>query len=181
MDPCALPYAAGWRHGPLAAGLKGAVELTDRSTSTVLAPAMRLGFDDKTISAHCFAEGQPYTTVGGCCQWRPSFMPRVKLSTGLKYTIDVVENSRNGREYNLTVDEGVLCMQYQHDDTLSTQLRLRRRYGSELVVQQSAVQYKISKELADGLLVELVWQSPLSSIARYRTHNVGFGIAAGGG
>lgn len=181
MVPRSLPYAAGLRHGSLAAGLKGAVELTDRGTSTVLAPAFRLGFDDKTVSAHFFLEGQPYTAVGGCCQWRPSFTPRIKISGGLKYAIDVVADKVNGREFHLIMDEGVVCVQYEYDQTLSTQLRVRRRYGPELVAQQSAVQYSVQKELADDVSVELFWQSPLSSVARYCTHNVGFSIVVGGG
>lgn len=177
-SPRGLPYAAGWRHGPLAAGLKGTVELAIDGSSTALVPSVRLGFDDQTVSALLFAEGQPYASVGGCCQWRPDFAPSIKLSCGLKYAIEVEDNS-SGPEYNLTMDEGAMSMQYQVDGSLSTQLRVRRCFGVELSAQQSAVQYSVQKKLTDGFSVGLVWQSPLSSVARYRTHSVGLTIAGG--
>lgn len=177
-SPCGLPYAAGWRHGPLAAGLKGMVEMTDRRATTALMPAVRIAFDDSTVSAHLFAEGQPYTAVGGCCQWRPSFAPSLKLSCGLTYAVEV-EGSTNGREYNLAMDEGVVSVHYQIDQSLSTQLRVRRCFGVEVLAQKSAVQYSVQKKLADGFSLGLVWQSPLSSVARYHTHSVGFSVAGG--
>ena len=179
-SPCGLPYAAGWRHGPLAAGLKGMVEMTDRGATTALMPAVRLAFEDSTVCAHLFAEGQPYTAVGGCCQWRPSFAPSLKLSCGLKYAVEVEDNS-NGREYNLAMDEGAISVQYQIDLSLSTQLRVRRCFGAEMFAQQSAVQYTVQKKLKDGFSVGLLWQSPLSSVARYRTHSLGFSITSTGG
>eukprot|EP01043_Picozoa_sp_COSAG02_P052794 COSAG02_NODE_5743_length_4073_cov_47.272771_2_plen_300_part_00 len=173
-----LPYAAGWRHGALAAGLRGTVDLADSRASTNLAPAARLAFDDQTVSALLFVEGQQQVSIGGCCRWRPSFAPRIKLSCGLRYAVDV-EDSSSGPKYNVTMDEGVVTVQHQVDDSLSAQLRVRRCFGLGCSAQQSAVQYSVRKRLTDGFSVGLVWQSPLSSVARYSTHSVGFNIAGG--
>lgn len=177
-SPRGLPYAAGWRHGPLAAGLRGTVDVADSGASTLLAPAARLAFDDQTVSVLLFAEGQPYVSIGGCCQWRPSFAPSIKLSCGLRYAINM-EDSSSGPEYNVTMDEGVMTVQHQVEDSLSTQLRVRRCFGLGCSAQQSAVQYSVLKRLIEGFSVGLVWQSPLSSVARYSTHSVGFTIAGG--
>jgi hypothetical protein len=176
VAPCGLPYAAGWRHGALAAGLKGTVE---RGATAIRAPAVRLGFEDSTVSAHLFAEGQPYTAVGGGCQWRPAFAPSVKLSWGLKYAIEV-EAGSEAREYSLTMDEGAACVEYQVDQTLATQLRVRRHFGPGDAVQKSAVQYSVQKELTEGFTLGVVWQSPLATVARYGTHSLGLSVTAGG-
>ena len=178
--PSRLSYAAGWRRGPLAAGLKGVVEMADTETDPLrmLAPQARLGFDDEVVSVHFFAEGQPsYTGVGGCCQWRPPLTPSCRLSCGLRHALEVEAGSR-GKEYSLAVDEGVIAVDYTVDDTLTTRVRVRRCFGEAATAEKSALQYGVRKQLAPGFTIGLLWQSPLATMARYGAHRYAFSVTA---
>jgi hypothetical protein len=89
-----------------------------------------------------------------------------------------VEAGSKGQEYSLAVDEGVLALDYMVDGTLTTRVRVRRCFDEAAAAEMSALQYGVSKELAPGLTVGLLWQSPLATMARYGTHRYAFSVTA---